>query len=63
MAGNGAALTNKISQRQVTIGHNTLDLMELRQMGGIGRFISEHAINAEDLRGLEPSGLLGNVAQ
>lgn len=45
--------THKVSQSEVIVGHHTLYLMELRQMGGIQGLIPEYPVNGEILDGSE----------
>ena len=51
--------TNEICERQVSISDNALDLVELRQMRRIHRFVPEHPIDTEQLGWPEPILFLG----
>jgi hypothetical protein len=45
--------SNEISKREVIVGHQSFNLMELGQVGGIQSLISEHSIDGEVLLGRE----------
>lgn len=42
-----------MSQTQISIRHNALDLMELRQMCGVKWLVTEHTIDGEIFGGRE----------
>ena len=43
----------QIAQRQIPVGDQTFDLMELGQMRGVQRFVSEHTVDGEQFGGSE----------
>lgn len=44
---------DEVAQRQVPVDDHALDLVELRQVRGVGRFVAEHAVDSADLRGFK----------
>jgi len=46
--------TDEICERQVPIGDDSFDLMELRQMRRVHRLVPEHPVDTEQLGRLEP---------
>jgi hypothetical protein len=39
--------TNQIGESEIPVRHNTLDLVKLRKMGCVHRFVSENPVDAE----------------
>jgi len=56
-------LTDQISERDSNISDDSLDLVELGQMGSVGSLVPEDSINTEHLGGLESSGLVREVVE
>ena len=48
--------TDEVPEGETDAGHNALNLMELGQVGGVQRFVAEHAVDAEQLHRLELPG-------
>jgi hypothetical protein len=53
----------EVSQAQIVVGHQPLDLVELAQVRGVHGLVPEHAVNGKVLGGLEPAGLVGELVQ
>lgn len=53
--------THEVAQREAVVSHDTLDLVELRQVSGIQGLIPEHSIDGEVFGRSE--GLLGGDRQ
>jgi hypothetical protein len=45
--------SDEIGKREVIVGHQSFDLMELSQVGGVQSLISEHSIDGKVLLGRE----------
>ena len=50
--------SNQITQGDTVVGNHTFDLMKLGQVRCIDCLVSEHAVNREQLRWLEPTRLM-----
>ena len=55
--------TDEIREGEVVVRDDTLDLVELGEVGRVDGFVPENAVDTEQLRGLEPSGLVRDLVQ
>ena len=62
MKAQSQAPTDEVRESQVPVGHNTLDLVELRQVRRVHGLIAEDAVDTEELRGPEAIPLAGLLA-
>ena len=47
--------SDEVTETEIPVGDDSLNLVELSQVGGVQRLIAEHAVDGEVLGGLELS--------